>query len=360
MRARVDQRRRPAISTLVVVAAALSQGGATNCGQIVEDRGFDLWCGEALCTWTLEKGAIQRAATWHPDDIGVEMIGDDTAISQMTPVVASDGTCVRFTLVADVAEDAEVRLAMDVFGDGSVETDERIPTSDWRKLTYLVRMPADYAGVRFRLSKRGRGRAVLANIGAEIAAAADCTTPALAVVRPDGGFCTAAADCTSGECFPWSGELKDVCGECDADADCGADLCVVGGPSPGWLAVSSHCLPAGALADGLRCLRDATCASGRCVAGVCGACRVAADCGGAACRPASGAAPARCDGGRGAGASCFAPGDCDSGVCAGAPLDGCDGTLDRECDADADCPGELADPDLHSCATVGLAGGSCQ
>lgn len=344
-----------------MVAIALACGGATQCGQIIDDRGFDLWCGESLCTWVLEKGEIAPAATWHPGDRGVELLGDDTAISQMTPVEASDGTCVRFTLVADVAEDAEVRLQMDVFGDGSAETDERIPTSDWRKLTYLVRMPDDYSGVRFRLAKRGTGRAVLANIGAEIAGDAECTTPAVAVSRPDGAFCAADADCASGQCYEWPGEWKDVCGGCDADDDCpGGGLCTVGGPAPGWLAVPSACLPPGAHANGLRCLRDAECASGLCVAGVCGECREAADCGGAACLPATAVAPARCDRGRGAGATCFTGGDCDSGVCSGAPLAGCDGRLDRVCDVDADCPGELADPDLHSCATVGFAGGTCQ
>ncbi len=354
-------RTRHGATWLVVVVGAAASGGATDCGQIIEDRGFDLWCGESLCTWRLEKGEVRPAPTWHPGDLGVELLGDDTAIAQMTPVEASDGTCVRFTLVADVAEDAEVRLAMDVFGDGSVETDERVPTSDWRKLTYLVRMPADYSGVLFRLAKRGRGRAVLANIGAEIARDADCTTPPLAVIRPDGAVCTADADCASGQCYEWPGAWPDVCGGCDEDADCtGGELCVVGGAWPGWLSVASQCLPPGALADGLRCMRDATCASGRCLDGVCGACATAADCGGDACLPADGVRPARCDRGRGPGAGCFDHGDCDSGACAGAPLRGCDGRLDRECDADADCPGELADPDLHACETVGFAGGTCQ
>jgi hypothetical protein len=346
---------------LSLMFLAVASGGATECGQIVDDRGFDLWCGESLCTWTLEKGDIAPAPTWHPDDRGVDMIGDDVAIAQMTPVEFRDGTCVRFTLVADVAEDAEVRLQMDVFGDGTVETDERIPTSDWRKLTYLVQMPADYSGVKFRLTKRGTGHAVLANIGAEIAKSEECTTPAVEVSRPDGAYCTTDAECSNGACFEWLGDFKDVCGSCDADTDCsGGELCTVTGPAPGWLAVSSACLPPGTLADGLRCLRDANCASGMCIDGTCGACRAATDCGGAACLPAAAPVPARCDRGRGAGATCFSGADCDSGVCNGTALTGCDGKLDRECDTDADCPGELTDPELHSCATVGFAGGTCQ
>jgi hypothetical protein len=347
--------------TPILIALALGAGGATDCGQIVDDQGFDLWCGDSLCTWTLEKGQIAPAATWHPDDQGVEMIGDDTAIAQMTSVNAADGTCVRFTLVADVAEDAEVRLQMDVFGDGTAETDERIPTSDWRKLTYLVRMPPDYSGVLFRLTKRGTGRAVLANIGAEIAKSEDCTTAAVVVSRPDGAVCVADADCASGQCFEWVGEWKDICGSCDEDVDCGTgEICLVTGPVDGWLSIYSQCMPRNALASGLRCLRDDACASGMCVDGVCGECRAAADCGGAACLPAASPVPARCDRGRGAGATCFSNADCDSGVCSGTALTGCDGKLDRECAVELDCPGELDDPDAHSCATVGFAGGTCQ
>lgn len=352
---------RARIFTGLVMALALSQGGATDCGQIIDNRGFDLWCGDRLCAWELEKGAVERAPTWNEADSGVAMIGDDVAISQLTPVEDADGHCVRVTMVADLDEAAEVRLQVDVYGDGVVESDERIPTSDWRKLTYLLRMPDGYSGVRFRLTKRGSGHAVLANIGAEIVIDEACTNPAIAAERPDGSVCAADADCASGQCFEWLGDWPDICGSCDGDEDCsGGDLCTVGGVAPGWLSVSSSCMPPGALADGIRCLRNETCASGVCVDGRCGECDDAGDCGGAACLPESGGAPARCDRGRAAGATCFRGADCDSGVCEGTPLLGCNGSLDRECDADADCPGELTDPENTTCATVGFAGGRCQ
>ena len=354
-------RRRRQLVSGAVVALALSQGGATECGQIIDDQGFDLWCGDHLCNWTLEKGEVRPAATWHADDSGVEMVGDDVAISQITPVEAPDGHCVRVTMVADVEESAEVRLAVDVFADGSVESDERIPTSDWRKLTYLLRMPEGYDGVRFRLSKRGSGRAVLANIGAEIADDELCTGDPLATSRPDGAVCTLDSDCTSGQCYEWPGEWADVCAGCDADDDCtGGDLCVVGGITPGWLLVGAECMPPGALADGRGCFRDATCASGACVDGRCGECRDAADCGGAACIAEAGGVPARCDRGRGTGATCLRSTDCDSGVCNGTPIMGFNGSFDRDCADDLDCPGELSDPEATTCATVGFAGGICQ
>lgn len=345
---------------ILIIAVAVALGGATECGQVISDRGFDLWCGERLCSWDLEKGEIRRVATWNEGDSGVEMIGDDVAISQLAPAETSDGRCVRVTMVADIEESAEVRLQLDVYGDGTVESDERIPTSDWRKLTYLLRLPDTYQGVRFRLTKRGGGRAVLANIGAEIVIDEACMGEPLAVTAPVGAYCEDDGDCGSGQCFEWLGDWPDVCGSCDGDEDCtGGDLCTVAGPAPGWLSVYSQCMPPGALADGLRCLRDENCASGICGGGVCSECRTAADCGGAACVPTEVGAT-RCDRGRGAGATCFVHGDCDSGVCEGEALLGCDGALRRECASESDCPGQLSDPDAISCVTVGFAGGICR
>jgi hypothetical protein len=167
-----------------LAAAAFASMGATECGQIIDDAGFDLWCGNALCKWDVETGTIRKAPTWHEADAGVELVDAETKISQLTEVTSSDGTCIRFEMVADLEESVELRLQMDVYGDGTYEYDERIPTSDWRQLTYLVRMPASYELVRFRLYKRSAGHAVLANIGAEIAQDFECTSPPLVVTPP--------------------------------------------------------------------------------------------------------------------------------------------------------------------------------
>lgn len=176
--------RTPTLLSLALATAALASMGATDCGQIIDDAGFDLWCGPNLCKWQVESGEIRKVATWHAADAGVELLGSEAKISQLTDVNNFDGTCVRFTMVADLDESVDLRLQMDVWGDGTYEYDERIPASDWRSLGYLVRMPDRYDGVRFRLYKRGAGRAVLANIGAEIANDLECTTPALVVTPP--------------------------------------------------------------------------------------------------------------------------------------------------------------------------------
>lgn len=166
-------------SPLAILFIAATSGGASECGEVIEDPGFDAWCGSELCNWTLEAGQIRRAATWHPKDVGVELVGDYAAISQLADISSSPlpdpnvGPCLAFDLIADVSERAEVRLQMDVGDDGSNEQDERIPTSDWRALSYRVRLPLTYDGVRFRLVKAG-GKAVLANIGASYTGQDEC------------------------------------------------------------------------------------------------------------------------------------------------------------------------------------------
>src|SRR5215208_1468020 len=86
------------LSTCLIVAAALQLGATTCGGGITRDPGFDLWCGESLCAWKLERGTIQRAPTWHLEDAGVELVEPGTAIEQFTPVSSRDGTCIHFDL----------------------------------------------------------------------------------------------------------------------------------------------------------------------------------------------------------------------------------------------------------------------
>lgn len=365
---------RKPLSLLFVLAIAAGSGGATDCGQAIDDRGFDVWCGDTLCRWRVEKGDVARAATWHDGDSGVSLVGAEAAISQLTSLETEDGHCVKFSLVADVSEDAEVRLQMDVFGDGSNELDERIPTSDWSLLTYRVRMPDSYQGVRFRLVKRG-GDAVLANIGAEMIDDALCTGPALVVgrERPFGLDCATDDDCASGLCGAGG-----TCDGCDLEAGCGGgEVC---GLSP-IVEVHQHpylvCRAPGSAATGTSCLGDAECASGRCVGFVCGACDDDAQCGpGGSCEAVAytvdygGDSPTtirgggHCVGGSGgaapAGAACLVDGDCASGTCGGEPLNACwnnFGNL-RECRDDMDCSPNFGP--YQSCVTVGIRGGTCQ
>ncbi|HSN28200.1 MAG TPA: hypothetical protein VLT45_18065, partial [Kofleriaceae bacterium] len=101
--------------TLFIAALAVSQMGNTDCGQALRDSGFDLWCGDQLCAWKLERGNIKRIPTWNEGDSGVELDGTDVAIEQLSPVDSGDGTCIEFTMVANVDKNADVELDVDVY-----------------------------------------------------------------------------------------------------------------------------------------------------------------------------------------------------------------------------------------------------
>src|SRR5678815_901926 len=119
-----------------IVLLAATQLGATDCGDITRDSGFDLWCGDQLCAWKVLRGETRRAATWHDADSGVELVGSDTAISQLTPVNSFDTRCIKFDLISNVEDTAEVFLDVDSEGDGTVEQHDRIPTSRWEPQSF--------------------------------------------------------------------------------------------------------------------------------------------------------------------------------------------------------------------------------
>ncbi len=345
--------RTPTLATVLVTAAAASQLGATDCGSILQDPGFDLWCGDKLCSWELERGDIQRAGTWHAHDDAVELLGDDTAISQLTQVNSWDTACIRFEMLADVAESTEVRLEADIFGDGSVEWSERIPTSSWDAVSLAIRVEGDYDGIRFRLTKAGAGRAVLARIAAEVADV--CPEDGVtAAPRELGATCDEDADCQSGIC--WSDA---ICSACDTDADCGDGLiCGHSGPvdAPRW--AHQACLAPASRQLAEPCLDDDECATGVCQGGACGECDDAVACpDGATCAAPYDLPVAMCDpgaGDRGAGAACFVDADCASDRCDGADVGVCLGQwIPSICTADAHCFD-------GACSFIGSAGGTCQ
>jgi hypothetical protein len=347
----------------LVVAAAVSQLGATDCGGgITRDPGFDLWCGEALCAWKLERGDVRRVPTWHDGDSGVELLASDGAIEQFTPVDSRDGTCIRFDLISDVDESAQVELGVDVYGDGTVERVFPIPTSHWKPVSYEFAVQAPFTGIRFELAKHGPGRAVVARMHAAIVPGGCAGIAGLSGgPAPLGALCTAAADCASAICTAGDVFADLRCAGCDpAQASCrGGQVCGLTDPGPAERTVPIACVATAARAIGEACRGDAECGSGICEARVCSSCRVAAGCGAAACSPAYPLGPSLCaPGGQLArpGDPCATGGDCASGACRGPARRQClDG---RACVTDANCP---VDDRLipGPCSTVGVQGGSC-
>ena len=353
--------------SLLVLGLAGTQLGATDCGRVLRDPGFDLWCGEDLCSWKVVRGDVARAPTWHASDAGVELVGEDAAISQLAPVTSDDGACIHFELVANVDDDAEVELGLDVHGDGSLDRRERLPASKWKPLSYNLAIKAPFDGIRFELSKRGSGRAVLGRIHAEIAGDGCGGLPPIdGGPAPLGGRCAGDADCASGLCrmdpTAFVG-VKPRCVGCDpalGPAACGAGMvCGLGEPRSPVRDLPIECVPQRGDELGELCLTSGECASQICNFFACSSCASACG-GGERCEPAWTLGPSVCapgEGRRASGEPCATDADCASGACNGAVRRTCDDG--RPCGNPGDCP--AADGlTPGECTTVGVTGGSCQ
>jgi hypothetical protein len=361
--------------TMLAATAFASQLGATDCGQITRDSGFDLWCGDALCVWKVVRGDVARAPTWHEADSGVELLGNDAAISQLTPVNSNDTHCIRFELIADVEPNAEAGLDVDIEGDGTVDKSFQIPTAKWKPLSFQLFIQPPFDGIRFELKKTGPGRAAFAQIEAVTSTECEGLTMTQVMPRPNGAACITGADCASGLCTAAAiaaapGDVfGTVCASCEygqaTDTCAGADVCGYAEPQSPVLAGASACVAEASAELGERCVVDAECTTGMCN-GRCSACTGCAP--GQSCRPSwvsgsgfgGGLGPLICDAGNRSGASGAPSGtnaDCASGVCNGTERKECsDG---RPCASPANCPVEsgLAP---GACTTVGVTGGSCQ
>ncbi|HEY1817595.1 MAG TPA: hypothetical protein VGG74_34885 [Kofleriaceae bacterium] len=368
--------------TIAFVALAASQLGATDCGNVLKDPGFDLWCDGQLCAWQVERGSVAQVPTWNQADSGVEFDGADVAISQISPVSSSDGSCIEFDLIADVDDDAEVDLNFDAFADGTVEFTQRIPTSSWAPVSFVVDVGGVWSGMRFEIAKHGNGHAVVAQLAAKIADPSVCSnfTPAFTPSpAPLGASCSPSEQCGSGalcEREPPYGILNgNVCMGCliGSDASCGSgNVCGLGDPISPVLDVPIECVPAAARPLGAPCITDGECETGICE-GACSACRDDLDCGsGQQCGLGwSGtdglqAAPFVCAPGQAmqaSGGPCASNGDCRSGACipAATLMECSDG---RVCKTNLDCPFDGGDSatvfDNGPCTAVGILGGTCQ
>lgn len=363
----------PATSIALSLAAMFALS-AYNCNDVLDDPGFDLWCGDRLCAWQLEQGELRKAPTWHRSDTGVELVGPEVAISQF----ANQGSslqCLRFELIADVEETAAVTLELDFFADGIVDHEQGIPTSDWAELSYRIRMPGSYQGILFRIRKRGSGRAVLAEIAALSESPEVCgDLPALSPVpHPTGAACLEDDVCKTRTCA--AGDIWMVCSECATSSECGAsEVCGMSQVAPRHLGLYRACTAMASHGLGERCVDDAECSTGICAEGVCSTCRQDTDCpSGQTCRERQlldGSAtpelmPWQCEpqaGLAGPGVACLAGDDCQSGACQGQGERRVCLFDARSCTADGDCPPDdlLSSSDTGTCVTVGVIDGVCQ
>lgn len=360
------------IPTLLFVAAAISQMGATDCGNALRDPGFDLWCGDQMCAWKVETGTIHKVATWNEGDPGVELVDDGTKIEQTSPVDAGDGTCIEFDLIANVDANAQVALNLDVYADGSIEHTETIPTSSWAPIKFKLPIYGPYRGVRFELTKHGSGHAVLAQIGAKITTGCEAFTPIVPAPAPLGSPCDDTIGCSTGSCVQTF--FGGLCMGC-TDGSCGAsEVCGASDPTSPLRELPRVCEPTAIRELGEQCLHDSECASGICTFGYpsgswdpgsqygnCSTCRIgdACDCTPAYLHGTLHSAFVCSAGARygGTGSPCGNGDDCASGICNGTPRLQCD-VDGRECATAADCPFDGLQN--TACSTVGIQGGSCE
>jgi len=379
------------LPTLLLFGALATQLGNTNCGQVLRDPGYDLWCGGELCAWKVERGDIKRVPTWNEGDSGVELVGTDAAIAQLSPLDSADGqcrdvdgmskctspddVCLEFSLLANIDENAVVDLNLDIFNDGTIEHTQRLAIGKWQTLSYKVVIGQPFAGVRFELAKSGTGVAQLANIGAQLARNCDGLPVIEPGTAPLGAPCNDAADCTSGICangespvpFPGvAGFLQPVkvCVGCSPEQNCtGGTICGVGDATSPVRAQETVCVVPNAKQLGESCFWFNECASNQCTGGVCSTCKDNAQCAAGeqcgegwdtvfsawVCNPNAGV--------RKAGEPCASHADCASSVCNGTERMQCEDG--RECVTAAQCPfkeGLQNGP----CTTVGIQGGICQ
>jgi len=358
-----------ALATTAFFLLAGSHGGGCGAPPIINNNGFDLWCGDTLCYWAVDKGSIAPAPTWHSEDKAVDMIGNAVAISQYSRITDDDYTCIEFELLGNIEPSATVHIEMDIFGDGSVEWRQPLPASVWSRYSYLVRLPNRYEGIMFRITKDGPGRALLAQIVAKTGAG-QCAgmTPLSIANRPNGATCSFADECLSGFChdtqFPTGG--SGTCGECGNDNDCSfGQVCGSALPEQLSLGLYQACGEPYRHQLGERCVNDNECASSSCCDNVCSTCCNSNGCdAGETCttppraNPESyWATPHQCDpenGGATTGDECLVDTDCASGSCNGnGELKVCllDGRL---CDDNNDCSLGLA------CISIGAAGARCE
>jgi hypothetical protein len=352
------------IFALAVSVAALSQTGASGgCGgnPVITDPGFDLWCDDHLCAWHVDRGTIEKTSTWHGEDAGVNLIGDDVAISQLSQTQSS---CIEFSFIANIDPQVEVRLEADVFGDNSVEYSERMPTARWIPLTYRMKFSRSPDGIRFRFSKRGAGTAVLAQLEAKAVSGCEASLAIAVGPAPLGASCRSNDQCVSSLCTIGTDFFPGVCTQCvgePAPTQCqGLQVCGFADPESPIQSGYSQCVSPSSRELGERCRVDAECSSGICETGRCSTCNSGHPCrADEVCLSNHPHDPRQCSPGlnhRASGEPCFTNSDCASNACNGAEARQCpDG---RACTITADCPRN--DGAEHgACVPVGIQGGSC-
>ena len=122
-------------------------------------------------------------------------LGSVGAYLQLAPGSLTDQsyrTAVGQRATVNLSDGSQVTLNTDLDGDGVDEQMEQMPTSNWKPLSFLISTTGAFSGVRFEITKRGSGDAVLAQIGAKFVSDTLCqglaATGRVRFFEPDAAF----------------------------------------------------------------------------------------------------------------------------------------------------------------------------
>ncbi|MCB9744794.1 MAG: hypothetical protein H6740_19540 [Alphaproteobacteria bacterium] len=360
------------MSRFTMLSLFLLTGAWSSCASdLLDDPGFDVWCGDQLCEWEVEQGAVERVPTWHPEDEGALLVGDPVVLSQRANITQADATCIRFELVADVQADASLTLSLDFMDDGSAEYEHPLVSDNFEQVHYYITAPHWYDGVRFRIRKDGEGDAVLATIRATAVSLASCSGDPIAVDNvPLGADCLSGEGCASGFCADvplidssgWLPASFLTCGRCESSEDCReGELCGV--VFAGAYSAYRACMRPPERLLGQACAVDEECSSGTCCEGQCSECCQDRGCAEGDCErrepfdshTPEGAMPFVCEatlGERQPGEPCMEGSDCASGLCPSSGVVSICDPAGESCRVSQDC-------DSGDCVAVSLLNGAC-
>jgi hypothetical protein len=240
-------------SLLALAAASLTALGADCDGNVVQDPTFRDWCGDTLCAWKLDSGAIQRVPTWNEDDFGVSFTQMGTEISQVTS--ENQATCLVFTTTADMDPASDMVILVDFNNDGTIDFKGQLGATDWRQVQTEITAPPKYDGITFHILKQGTGTAVLAEM--RVVSASGCTAPPTISPLFLGEGCTADSQCSSGLIC-----VSGLCSQCDPSS---STTCANGAACGSTILQANQCGPGQGLGQaGDPCAIDADCQSGSC------------------------------------------------------------------------------------------------
>ncbi len=131
---------------------------------VIDDPGFQFWCGEELCEWDLEEGEIRKVATWHEHDYAVELVGAPVLLANH-----ADGglpRCMRVELIADVEPRANLTIEIDYEPDGTSDWTVPVAREGFRSLAWEVYPQGSFPDAVFYVRKLGEGRAIIMQLRA--------------------------------------------------------------------------------------------------------------------------------------------------------------------------------------------------